>query len=505
MSSQSKKPRLRFAPSPTGYVHFGGLRTFLFDYLYVKKHDGTLIIRIEDTDAGRYVEGATAALLAVFRSVGLMHDEGVFLDEQDNVVQKGDVGPYIQSERRVTYAEHAKKLLDADIAYYCFCTSARLQELRERQQHAKQPPRYDGHCRTIRREDAEKRLGTGERAVVRLRVPEGATTYHDVLRGAITVDNATIDDQVLMKSDGFPTYHLASVVDDHLMRITHVTRAEEWLPSTPKHQILYNAFGWDPPTFVHFSMLLNEHRQKLSKRQADVSVADIMKKGYLPEAIINFAVMLGWHPKGDEEILSLEQIIEQFDFDRLQKAGAIFSEKKLQWINGQHIRSMAPRALLPAVVPFLPLQRLTETSYKTAFGDEVDDAYLEKVVAAIQDRLVTLQDAYELSSLFFAKDADYPADLLMFKKTEAAQTKEHLAWIETELEKLTNADFTVEILKEHFFNAIGACNLVRGDMLWPFRVALSGSKQSPDVFAIAAAFGKHKTIDRVHTAWEKIK
>ena len=314
-----KNIKTRFAPSPTGYLHVGGLRTALYCYLFAKKEGGTFLLRIEDTDQERFVEGAIENLISTLKWVGIEYDEG----------------PYIQSERTALYKEHAEKLLESGHAYHCFCSKERLTELREKQESAKQATMYDRKCADIPLEEARKRVEAGESHVVRQKIPYENLKFKDLIRGNVQFDGKNVDDQVLVKSDGFPTYHLANVVDDHLMEITHVIRGEEWLPSTPKHIFLYRAFGWDVPEFAHIPLLLNKDRTKLSKRQGHVAVEDYIKEGYLREAILNFVSFLGWHPgAGDEnELYTLKELEKAFSIDRVHKAGAISDIEKLDWFN----------------------------------------------------------------------------------------------------------------------------------------------------------------------------
>ncbi|MBT4055828.1 glutamate--tRNA ligase, partial [Candidatus Peregrinibacteria bacterium] len=328
--------KTRFAPSPTGYLHIGSLRTALYAYLFAKKEKGAMILRIEDTDRERFVEGALENLIKTLDWCDIHYDEGPIL-KGDDIEQKGDVGPYIQSERSKLYTKHAEELIEKGHAYHCFCTKDRLDDLRQKQESAKQATMYDRHCCGLSREEAERRIEAGEKYVVRQKIPYEHLKFKDLIRGNVQFDGKTIDDQVLVKSDGFPTYHLANVVDDHLMGITHVIRGEEWLPSTPKHIFLYKAFGWETPEFAHIPLLLNKDRSKLSKRQGDVAVEDYTKNGYLREAIINFVAFLGWHPGAGEEneILSMEELEEKFTLDRVHKSGAIFDIEKLDWYNWQ--------------------------------------------------------------------------------------------------------------------------------------------------------------------------
>ncbi len=328
----SETVRVRFAPSPTGYLHIGGLRTALYNYLFAKNNNGKFILRIEDTDRNRYVEGAVENLISTLNWIGLKYDEGPDA--------KGEFGPYMQSQRLDIYKKYANDLLENGKAYCCFCTPERLQELREEQQRQKLPQaKYDKHCLNLTKDEIKEKLESGIPHVIRLNVPaDQKVTFDDVIRERVEFDTSNIDDQVLIKSDGFPTYHLANVVDDHLMKITHVIRGEEWLSSTPKHILLYDFFEWEKPVFAHLPLLLNPDRSKLSKRQGDVAVEDYQSKGYLKETLINFVALLGWNAGDDKEFYYLDELVEKFSLERVNKAGAVFDLQKLNWLNAEHLR-----------------------------------------------------------------------------------------------------------------------------------------------------------------------
>ena len=315
--------RVRFAPSPTGFVHIGSLRTALYNYLFSKHNNGKYILRIEDTDRTRFVEGALENLIDSMEWAGITHDEGVFI-ENGKVIQKGEYGPYIQSERLDIYKKYLDILLEKGHAYYCFCSKERLDKVREEQKSAGKIPRYDGYCRSLDKKEAETRISNGEEYVIRLKLPESEDiVFNDLVRGKVTINTSDMDDQVLMKSDGFPTYHFAVVVDDHLMKISHIVRGEEWLPSTPKHVFMFNAFGWEAPTYVHLPTVLNKDKKKLSKRQGDVSVTDFKEKGYLPQALNNYLALVGWSPESNEEIFNMDELEKEFSFDRVSKTGGV--------------------------------------------------------------------------------------------------------------------------------------------------------------------------------------
>jgi len=332
------KVRTRFAPSPTGFLHVGGLRTALYSYLFAKKNNGTFILRIEDTDQKRTVEGAVKNLIDTLNWAGLNFDEG----------------PYIQSERLELYKKHAQQLINEGKAYYCFCSSEKLEASRQAQIAAKLPPAYDKHCRDLNPIESQKRVDAGEKFVIRMKVPlEGEISFTDIIRGEVTISCKNVDDQVLLKTDGFPTYHLAFVIDDHYMDITHIIRGEEWLSSAPKHIILFKYFGWEMPQMAHLPLLLNPDKSKLSKRQGDVAVEDYKAKGYLKEALINFVALLGWNPGSTKEIFTMEELIQEFSLERVGKSGSIFNVEKLNWFNQQHLRLKTDDQIIELIKPIL--------------------------------------------------------------------------------------------------------------------------------------------------------
>ncbi len=376
--------RVRFAPSPTGFLHVGGLRTALYDYLYARKTAGKFILRIEDTDRTRFIEGAAEKLIQTLKDVGLEFDEGPKKD--------GVVGPYYQSLRTEIYKKYIDELIEKDAAYYCFCSSDDLDKMREEQRAKGIDPKYDGRCRKLSKEERAKRLDEGKPFVVRLKVPqEGEITFYDIVREKVTFPWKMVDDQILIKSDGFPTYHLANVVDDHLMGITHVIRGEEWLSSVPKHLLLYEQFGWKPPKMAHLPLLLNPDKSKLSKRQGDVAVEDYLEKGYLPEALLNFIALLGWHPKGDRELFTLEELEKEFSMKRITKAGAVFDVEKLNWMNGHYIRSLDLIYIADKSQSFFE---------KTGIDITDKDKYL-KVIANARMRVSKLSDIVGQSKQYY--------------------------------------------------------------------------------------------------------
>jgi len=514
MIESEKKVRVRFAPSPTGYLHIGGLRTALYNYLFAKKNGGVFALRIEDTDQKRFVEGAVENLIKALEEIGLSWDEGVFINGQNKIsnnqqkqnsttykgiVEIGDFGPYVQSERLELYKKYAEQLVADGKAYYCFCEPERLEEMREKQQQEKLPPMYDRYCLTnIDSEKINEKLKEKCPATIRLKVPKDEIVeFEDLVRGKVSFNTNTIDDQVLLKSDGFPTYHLANVVDDHLMEISHVIRGEEWLPSTPKHILLYRAFGWDEPLFAHIPLLLNPDKSKLSKRQGDVAVEDYLKKGYLPEAIVNFVALLGWNPgEGSvQEIFSMEDLIEKFDLKKVHKAGAVFDLKKLDWINGQYIRKMEtknPEDLYNRTRYFFEQKDF----FRQAREEMKSKEYVKKVLSIEKDRLANLSQVGEENQFFF-KDISYEKDLLRWKEMDDQQLKESLQKSLKVLEEIDEEQWTQENLEKQLLAEAGDR---RGDLLWPLRACLTGVQKSPSPFDCAWVLGKEETTKRIGIA-----
>ena len=472
--------RVRFAPSPTGYVHVGSLRTALYNYLFARHHGGVNILRIEDTDRTRYVEGAVENMLRTMEWAGITFDEGP--------IQGGPCGPYVQSERTELYRKHADELIARGKAYSCFCTPERLDQVRKAQQAAGIPPMYDRLCRNLTKEEADKRIASGEAHVVRMRVPIGEVVrFHDIIRGDVEFDSKTIDDQVLLKSDGFPTYHLANIVDDHLMQITHVIRGEEWLPSTPKHVLLYEAFGWEPPKFAHLPLLLNADRSKLSKRQGDVAVEDYRDNGYLPEALVNFLALMGWNPSATEELFSIDELIRQFDLERVNKAGAVFNREKLDWMNAEYIRKMTPAELLPLVRPLLEARNYVA-------GDE----YVLQVIHAMQERVRTLPDFVDFASYFFVPPDFTDVDEKYKSKHWTPEAKERLRALLPKLEALETWDHdSLEYTVREFAEANG---ISAGKLIHPIRLAVTGKGMGPGLFELLHVIGKAESVRRMEKA-----
>lgn len=469
--------RVRFAPSPTGYLHVGGLRTALFNYLFAANQSGKSILRIEDTDQNRKVEGAVENLLNSLKETGLVFDEGAHAG--------GEFGPYVQSERLDIYKKHVDQLVQQGKAYPCFCTAEDLDAMREKQAQEKQNIGYDGRCSRLSGEEVQQKIEQGTPYVVRMKVDRDREQYvvNDLVRGTVSFTPEQVDDQVLLKSDGFPTYHLANVVDDYMMKVTHVIRGEEWLPSTPKHTLLYEYFGWDAPQFAHLPLLLNSDRSKLSKRQGDVATEDFLKKGVLPECLINFVALLGWNTQDDQEIFSMEELIQNFSLDRVGKAGAVFDNDKLHWMNQQYIKEKSPEELFELLKPFYP-----------DFVKDTDEELLKKMVQIVQERLVLLSDITEQLEFFYNDAPELTeASLIEQVQAESAQEvyKEFIASV-GEAESLTSENFG-KIMK-----GIQKKTGIKGKNLWiPIRIAITLVEHGPDLMAVVDVFGKEKCLERV--------
>lgn len=464
--------RTRIAPSPTGIAHVGTLYMALFNYAFAKQHEGQFIVRIEDTDRSRFMEGAEDVIFESLRWANIPIDE--------TVPQQEPYGPYRQSERLPIYKQYAEQLIAEGKAYYCFATAEELKEMREDQQRRGLPPKYDGRYRDYPLEEAKKRIEAGEQHVVRMRVPEGETTWTDLIRQDVTISHEQIDDQVIMKSDGFPTYHLAVVVDDHLMQITHVIRGEEWISSTPKHILLYQMFSWEVPTFAHMPLLRNPDKSKLSKRKNDVSIVSYKEKGYLPEALLNFLMLMGWSHPDKKEIISLEDFIQTFTMERMQTTGPIFDVEKLNWMNGKYIREeLSFDELKQRLQPYLP----------SDFPLDKLDAILPLVL----ERLVTLKDMEELTSFFYRDITVDENDL--YKKTTPELVKDQLQLTAQALTAVT--DWTVPNIEAAIRTLQEQQDWKKSQYFMMVRVALTGKKATPPLFETMEVLGKEKTIARL--------
>ncbi|MEG2054202.1 MAG: glutamate--tRNA ligase [Oscillospiraceae bacterium] len=481
-----KKVRTRFAPSPTGYMHVGNLRTALYAYLQAKSHGGTFVLRIEDTDQERLVEGAVDIIYDTLRLTGLKWDEGPDIG--------GDYGPYVQSERMGMFMQYAKQLVDEGKAYYCFCDKERLEEMRGIQKASGQAPHYDGHCRNLTKAEIDEKLASGVEYVIRQKMPtEGTTSFEDVVYGHIEVENYTLDDQILIKTDGMPTYNFANVVDDHLMDITHVIRGNEYLSSTPKYNLLYEAFGWEIPTYIHCPPVMKDSTNKLSKRNGDASFEDLLAKGYLKDAILNYILLLGWSPKGEREIFTLDEMIEVFNESGICKSPAIFDIQKLNAINGEYMRAMTREEFLKLAQPYI------DTVVK---GDYNSDVLAE----VLQNRTEILTDIPEQID-FIDQLPEYDIEMYTHKKmkTNPEIAKDALEQTLPVLEGITEENWTVENIHAALFELIEKMGVKNGIILWPMRVALSGKQFTPGGgIEIAVIIGREKSLARMKKGIEKL-
>ncbi|MBQ2284113.1 MAG: glutamate--tRNA ligase [Clostridia bacterium] len=479
------KFRTRFAPSPTGYMHVGNLRTALYAYLLTKSQGGDFILRIEDTDQGRYVDGAVDIIYNTLKETGLLWDEGPDVG--------GNYGPYVQTDRRPLYKEYAEKLVEMGKAYYCFCDEDRLNEVRALCEAKKIPPKYDRHCLSLSKEEIQAKIDAGVPYVIRQLMPdEGTTSFDDAVFGTITVENSTLDDMVLLKSDGLPTYNFANVVDDHLMGITHVIRGNEYLSSTPKYNLLYEAFGWEIPTYIHCSPVMRDHTHKLSKRDGDASYEDFIKKGYLKEAVINYIALLGWSPQGEQEKFTLDELVKAFNVSGISKSPAIFDEAKLAWLNGEYIRELSLDAFHEKALPF----------YEGIITNPAIDT--KKISELLQKRCEKLSDIPEQVD-FFDNLPEYDIELYTHKKmkTNAENSKVALEAIKAKLE--TVEDFSFESLHDTLMALVEEMGVKNGQVLYPLRVAVSGKSFTPGGgVELASILGKEETIKRIEKGIEKL-
>jgi len=519
-----EKVRVRFAPSPTGYLHIGGLRTALYDFLFAQKNGGTFILKIEDTDQKRYVEGAVESLIKSLEWAGLKWDEGVFTSAEikddktttigsktyPSVIEVGEYGPYVQSEKLDVYKKYAEQLIQEDHAYYCFCAPERLEKLRNTQIANKQAPRYDQCCTKLSPEEIEKNLKEGMSHVIRLKVPKNkGIPFVDLIgeNEELTFDSNLVDDQILLKSDGYPTYHLASVIDDHDMKITHVIRGQEWLSSVPKHILLYKYLGWEKeqPKFAHVPLIFNSDGSKLSKRQGDVAVEDYIKKGYLKEALINFIVFLGWNPGegSTQEIFSMEELIKEFKLERVHKNGAIFDIRKLDWMNAQYIKKMDINKLYKNALPFFEQKEF----FRNASDDKKTEEYLKKVLTVEKERLTKFSDVGEENKFFF-QDINYDKELLRWKNMSDDDLKKSLEkislhYIKNIPDEKFNCNDEALFESELYARLIQGTEeqkMTNGEILWPLRAALTGEQKSPSPFEIAWVLGKNESLKRIEQA-----
>ncbi len=478
--------RTRFAPSPTGRMHVGNLRTALYAYLIAKHENGRFLLRIEDTDQERYVDGAVDIIYRTLEKTGLIHDEGPDKD--------GGCGPYVQSERQASgiYLEYAKKLVEEGKAYYCFCTKERLESLTQNV-GGKQINVYDKHCLSLSEEEVRKKLEAGVPYVIRQNNPNtGTTSFHDEIYGDITVDNAELDDMILIKSDGYPTYNFANVIDDHLMGITHVVRGNEYLSSTPKYNRLYEAFGWDIPIYVHCPLITDEEHKKLSKRCGHSSYEDLIEAGFVSEAVVNFVALLGWSPEDNNEIMSLDELIAKFDYTKMSKSPAVFDYTKLKWMNGEYLKAMDPDRFYEMALPYL----------KEVITKDYD---LKKIASMVKTRIEVLPEIADHVD-FFEQVPEYDISMYTHKKmkTDPASSLRLLSEVLPILQECS--DYTNDNLFALLSEFAGQHEYKTGFVMWPIRTALSGKQTTPGgATELMEILGKKETLDRINAAIEKLK
>lgn len=480
------KIRTRFAPSPTGRMHVGNLRTALYEFLIAKHEGGDFILRIEDTDQERFVEGALDIIYRTLEKTGLVHDEGPDKD--------GGYGPYVQSERQASgmYLEYAKQLVEKGEAYYCFCTEERLQTLKQTIGD-KEIIVYDKHCLSLSKEEIEENLKKGMPYVIRQNNPkEGTTTFVDDIYGEITVDNSELDDMILIKSDGYPTYNFANVIDDHLMNITHVVRGNEYISSSPKYQRLYEAFGWEPPKYVHLPLITDENHKKLSKRCGHSSFEDLIEQGFVAEAVVNYIALLGWSPEDNTEIMSLDELIEKFDYHHISKSPAVFDIVKLKWMNGEYIKAMDNEKFYELAMPYI----------KKVITKDLD---LKKILDLVKTRIEILPDLEEQVD-FFEELPDYDISMYTHKKMKT-NSENSLEVLKEMLPILENHDdYSIDSLHDLIMKYIADKGIKNGQGLWPLRTAVSGKQMTPGgAFEIMEILGKDESIRRIKVGIEKLE
>lgn len=495
---EQKTVRLRFAPSPTGYVHIGSLRTALYNYLYAQQQGGQYIVRVEDTDQTRLVEGAVESMIQSTAWAGVFHDEGPVLTPDGSLEERGAYGPYVQSQRLPVYKKYVDQLIEKGVAYPCFCSKERLESVREAQKSAGETPKYDGHCRCIDPEEAAARRAAGEPHVIRLKLPENhVIAFEDLIKGPVQVNTDDLDDQVLVKTDGFPTYHLAVVVDDHLMGITHVVRGDEWLISTPKHIFMYEAFGWTPPQFVHLPVILGKNKKKLSKRQGDVAVEDFKNKGYLPEALINYVALVGWSPDDGAELMSMDEMIRQFSFERVSKSGGIFDVDKLNWMNNQYMRSYDLDALTQLSMPYFIKAGFvdSEAAFESAFD------HFKQIVDVLRERLNTLEEVAGYKAFFNRRDVVFEDDAA----AEVMQADHVPELVGTLIQRISQMPQVTSVAIKGMLKDIQKEMGIKGKALFmPARVAITGQMHGPDIAAVAEILGKERTLERLQSTLSQI-
>ena len=490
------KIRTRYAPSPTGRMHVGNLRTALYEYLIARHDGGEFILRIEDTDQERFYEGALEIIYNTLEDTGIDYDEGPD--------KPGDCGPYVQSERVKAgiYTEYAKKLIEKGEAYYCFCDKCRLESLKTTVA-GKEIMLYDKHCLKLSPEEIKANLESGKPYVIRQNIPnEGSTTFIDDIYGAITVENAELDDMILIKSDGYPTYNFANVVDDHLMGITHVVRGNEYLSSTPKYIRLYEAFGWEPPVFVHLPLITDEEHHKLSKRSGHSSFEDLVEQGFIPEAIVNYVALLGWSPDSNEEIFSLKELIEAFDYKRVNKSPAVFDMQKLRWMNGEYVKSMDFDRYKEYAMPYIlkafgQSEAQPDGSIMTADGVNLSKDSIDKILELMKTRIEIFPDITEKID-FFNELPEYDVQMYTHKKMKT-NSENSLETLKETLPLLeAQEDYSLDALHDLIMKYIEQKGVKNGIVLWPLRTAVSGKQSTPGgAFEIMEILGKDETIRRI--------
>ena len=482
-----KKIRTRFAPSPTGFMHVGNLRTALYEYLIAKSMDGDFVLRIEDTDQERLVEGAVDVIYDTLDRVGLRHDEGPDMG--------GAFGPYVQSQRRELYRPYAEQLVRDGKAYYCFCTKARLDSLHGEEENGFGG--YDRHCRDLPQEEVDRLLSLGTPYVIRQKMPiEGSTTFEDAVYGSITIENAELEDQILLKSDGYPTYNFANVIDDHLMEITHVVRGCEYLTSTPKYNLLYEALGWEIPVYVHLPLIMGKNEDgtvsKLSKRHGSTGFDDLVKEGYLPEVIINYIALLGWCPKDNQEVFTLEELTKNFSVHGISKSPAVFDYDKLTWFNGEYLRAMPPEAFTDLAMPY----------YKEAFPDtELDWAVLSYI---LQPRVTQMTQIPDMIG-FFGALSDYDKELFVNKKSKT-NLENSVTMLQEAIQALEGVDdWCVEKIHTTLLELALKLEVKNGTLLWPVRIVAAGMTVTPGgAIEILAILGKEESLRRLGLGLQKL-
>lgn len=498
-NKNSMNIRTRFAPSPTGKLHIGNVRSALFAWLFAHHNNGTFFLRIEDTDQKRFDQDGLEAIIESLKWIGIDWNEGVIDKDGD---EKGEFGPYIQSKRLDIYKKYAEELVKKGAAYYCFCSPERLDDLRKEQEAKKQAPMYDRKCLELPADEIKKRIENKEAYVVRFKIPDKKVVLEDIVFGRVEFDGKLIDDPILLKSDGYPTYHFAHIVDDHLMQTTHVIRGEEWIASAPKHLLMFEAFGWEAPKYAHLPVILGPDKKKLSKRHGSTNVSEFRDQGYLPEAAMNYIAFLGWNPKTTQELFSREELIENFDLSKINKAAPIFSYEKLDWFNQQYIKKMSLNDLFRKCEPWLLkyAENISDDEYYT-WNRNLGSEYFKKIIKIERDRIKKFSDIVENIGFFMYNGIDYPAEMLIWKKSDKNDAVKNLEIVKNILSSIPEEEWTIENLESKIMPEAEKAG--KGNMLWPMRVALTGKEKSPSPIEVAWALGKNITIERIKKAVTK--